>query len=110
MNKSVGGTRYVRKIPIPILSPQRPVRRASAYAAGMESNKRDHDHQRPDKGRVPQPANVAGLIEQQLDVVQRGLQVEDERIALNVVEINVLFKGGNHHPIERKGQQHDKEN
>src|SRR3954447_21542025 len=31
MNSSVGGTRYVRKMPMPSFSPHRPVRRANAY-------------------------------------------------------------------------------
>jgi hypothetical protein len=30
MNRSVGGTRYVRKMPMPSCSPHRPVSRASA--------------------------------------------------------------------------------
>mgnify|MGYP003911341793 CR=1 FL=1 len=34
MKRSVGGIKYVRKIPMPMRSPHLPVRRARAYAAG----------------------------------------------------------------------------
>src|SRR6185436_4117039 len=38
MNSRVGGTRYVRKMMMPSRPPQRPVRRASEYAAGSASS------------------------------------------------------------------------
>jgi hypothetical protein len=43
-------------------------------------------------------------------MVERGLQIEDERIVLNVLKINVLFERSYDHPLKRKRQQHHKEN
>ncbi len=39
MNNRVGGTKYVRKMPMPSCSPQRPVSLARAYPAGTASSR-----------------------------------------------------------------------
>ena len=93
---------------MPILCPQRPVSRASAYAAGNDKSQRDEHDKHPHQRRVAEPSHVARFVEEQLQVIQCGRQVEFERIIFDVVEVDVLFERGDKHPVEGKCQQHDK--
>ena len=72
MNRIVGGTRYVRKIPIPSISPQPRAHRASEYAAGTATRRVMTTTARPTPERVLQVLEKVGVEEQQLQVVQRG--------------------------------------
>jgi hypothetical protein len=47
----------------------------------------------------------ARLREQESDVIERGLGIEEKRVAFCRVEIDVLLEGSNGHSIERKRQQ-----
>ena len=73
---------------------------------GKREQQRDDHHDGAHQRGIAQPAQKIGFGEKQAQVFQRRRQVEDERIVLHGVQVDVPFEGGDHHPVKRKGQQH----
>src|SRR6202047_3938503 len=67
---------------------------------------RDDHNDYADQRRISEPAHVACFEEQQLQVIERGREIELEGIVLDRVEVDVLLERGDQHPVKRKRQQH----
>src|SRR6266581_941942 len=86
------------------LSPA-PGEAGQGVGSGDSENQGDGDDDNTDESGVAKPADEASLGEKKSKVFEGGLGVEDERVVLHRVEIEVLLETGDHHPIEREGEQ-----
>jgi hypothetical protein len=65
-------------------------------------HERDQRDPRGDRHGVDDPGAVVGLVEEDLEVLERRRQVEPERDVVHPVEVWILLERGDQHPVDRE--------